>query len=37
MGPRVALKGGTTLNLFVFDVPQLSVDIDVNYVGAADW
>jgi predicted nucleotidyltransferase component of viral defense system len=33
---RVALKGGTALNLFVFDVPRLSVDIDVNYVGAAD-
>ena len=28
MGPRVALKGGTALNLFVFDVPRLSVDID---------
>lgn len=36
MGPRVALKGGTALNLFVFDAPRLSVDIDVNYVGAAD-
>lgn len=36
MGPRVALKGGTALNLFMFDVPRLSVDIDVNYVGAAD-
>lgn len=35
-GPRMALKGGTALNLFVFDVPRLSVDIDVNYVGAAD-
>lgn len=34
--PRVALKGGTALNLFVFDVPRLSVDIDLNYVGAAD-
>lgn len=33
---RVALKGGTALNLFVFDVPRLSVDIDLNYVGAAD-
>lgn len=36
MGPRVALKGGTALNLFVFDVPRLSVDIHVNYIGAAD-
>jgi predicted nucleotidyltransferase component of viral defense system len=33
---RVALKGGTALNLFLFDVPRLSVDIDLNYVGAAD-
>ena len=36
MRSRVALKGGTALNLFVFDVPRLSVDIDVNYIGAAD-
>jgi predicted nucleotidyltransferase component of viral defense system len=34
--PRVVLKGGTALNLFVFDVPRLSVDIDLNYIGAAD-
>jgi hypothetical protein len=33
--PRLALKGGTALNLFVFDVPRLSVDIDLNYVGSA--
>ncbi len=32
---RLALKGGTALNLFVFDVPRLSVDIGLNYVGAA--
>ena len=31
---KMALKGGTALNLFVFDVPRLSVDIDLNYVGA---
>ena len=30
---RLALKGGTALNLFVFDVPRLSVDVDLNYVG----
>jgi len=35
-GPRVALKGGTALNLFTLDVPRLSVDIDLNYIGAAD-
>lgn len=33
---RLALKGGTALNLFVLDLPRLSVDIDLNYVGAAD-
>ena len=33
---RIALKGGTALNLFVFDVPRLSVDIDLDYVGTAD-
>ena len=33
---RLALKGGTALNLFQFDLPRLSVDIDVNYVGAAE-
>jgi hypothetical protein len=27
--PRFALKGGTALNLFVHDMPRLSVDIDV--------
>jgi predicted nucleotidyltransferase component of viral defense system len=31
---KLILKGGTALNLFVFDVPRLSVDIDLNYVGA---
>jgi predicted nucleotidyltransferase component of viral defense system len=33
---KLVLKGGTGLNLFVFDVPRLSVDIDLNYIGAAD-
>src|SRR5678815_727098 len=33
---RIALKGGTALNLFHFDVPRLSVDIDLNYIGAGD-
>lgn len=31
---KLALKGGTALNLFIFDVPRLSVDIDLNHVGA---
>lgn len=33
---KLALKGGTALNLFVFDVPRLSVDIDLNYTGRED-
>lgn len=36
LGPRMALKGGTALNLFVLDLPRLSVDIDLNYIGASD-
>ncbi len=31
-----ALKGGTALNLFVLNYPRLSVDIDLNYIGALD-
>ena len=33
---QFVLKGGTALNLFLFRVPRLSVDIDLNYVGSAD-
>ena len=33
---RIALKGGTALNLFHFDLPRLSVDIDLNYVGSLE-
>lgn len=33
---RVVLKGGTALNLFIFDVPRISVDVDLNYIGALD-
>ena len=36
IGPRVALKGGTALNIFHFELDRLSVDIDLNYVGAID-
>lgn len=31
--PRLALKGGTAINLFVQDLPRLSVDIDLAYTG----
>lgn len=30
--PRFAMKGGTALNLFVQDMPRLSVDIDVVFI-----
>lgn len=33
---KLVLKGGTALNLFIFDVPRLSIDIDLNYVGNVD-
>lgn len=33
---RWALKGGTALNLFHLDLPRLSVDIDLNYIGSPD-
>ena len=31
---KLALKGGSAINLFVFKIPRLSVDIDLNYIGA---
>lgn len=31
-----ALKGGTAINLFVRDMPRLSVDIDLTYIPVAD-
>ncbi|MBB70825.1 MAG: hypothetical protein CMF50_00300 [Legionellales bacterium] len=36
LSSRLALKGGTALNLFYFDLPRLSVDADFNYVGSVD-
>ncbi|WP_141342164.1 nucleotidyl transferase AbiEii/AbiGii toxin family protein [Bradyrhizobium sp. USDA 3458] len=36
IGKLLALKGGTALNLFYLALDRLSVDIDLNYVGAAD-
>lgn len=33
---KLAMHGGTALNLFVFDILRLSVDIDLSYVGAID-
>lgn len=34
LAPRLVLKGGTALNLFCWDCPRLSVDLDLNYIGA---
>jgi predicted nucleotidyltransferase component of viral defense system len=31
---KIVLKGGTALNLFFFNLPRLSVDIDLNYIGS---
>lgn len=31
-----ALKGGTAINLFVRDLPRLSVDIDLAYIPVQD-
>jgi hypothetical protein len=36
LGPRLVLKGGTALNLFHLGVRRLSVDADLNYIGALD-
>ncbi len=36
LSDRLALKGGTALNLFLWDMPRLSVDIDLNYIGSPD-
>jgi hypothetical protein len=30
------LKGGTALNMFMLDLPRLSMDIDLNYIGTLD-
>jgi predicted nucleotidyltransferase component of viral defense system len=32
-----ALKGGTAINLFVRDMPRLSVDIDLTYLPVSSW
>ena len=34
---KVALHGGTALNLFVLGLPRLSVDIDLNFLGSGDY
>ena len=34
--PQFALKGGTAINLFIQDLPRLSVDIDLAYLPLDD-
>lgn len=34
MGSEILLRGGTALNLLYLDMPRLSVDIDLDFVGA---
>lgn len=36
LSKQLVLKGGTAINLLWFDLPRLSVDIDLNYVGAVE-
>ena len=36
LSERLVLKGGTALNVFHLDFDRLSVDIDLNYIGALD-
>jgi predicted nucleotidyltransferase component of viral defense system len=36
LGDRLVLKGGTCINLFHDNLPRLSVDMDLNYVGSLD-
>jgi predicted nucleotidyltransferase component of viral defense system len=31
LGNSLALKGGTAINLTIFDLPRLSVDIDMDF------
>lgn len=33
---KLAMHGGTAINLFMLDAPRLPVDIDVSYIGAVE-
>lgn len=33
---KLVLKGGTAINFIYFDIPRLSVDIDIDYIGSID-
>ena len=34
IGSDFALKGGTALNFIYLDIPRLSVDLDLNFIGS---
>jgi predicted nucleotidyltransferase component of viral defense system len=36
LGPELLLRGGTALNLIYLDVPRLSVDVDLDFIGTAN-
>lgn len=36
VGSDFALKGGTALNFIYLDIPRLSVDLDLNFIGTLD-
>ncbi len=36
LSKQFALKGGTAINLFWFQLPRLSIDIDLNYIGSVE-
>lgn len=36
LGKAFVLRGGTAINLFWYNLPRLSVDIDLNYIGSVD-
>lgn len=36
LSKQLILKGGTAINLLWFDLPRLSVDIDLNYIGSVE-
>lgn len=33
---KLALHGGTAINLFMLNIPRLSVDIDLSYIGSVE-
>jgi hypothetical protein len=36
LGRNLALKGGTALNFIYLDIPRLSIDLDLNFIGALE-